>query len=142
VPATGERALDRWKERALFALVLALVGVEAVGWTLGILAGGAAPGQDPGGQRYVSASGPRGPLPATDAVFAAEEPTAYFDEALPMRWVAPKALASKKEPVKLELPKPSFPAPPLVLPVPGPAVESSSGLPRWPGFPPPPAKGK
>ena len=48
----------------------------------------------------------------------------------------PRIEVDTREAVTLELPVSTFPAPPGLLPLPGPAVENTDDVPRWPAFPP------
>ena len=135
--------LNAWKERGLFVLTAAALAaylgpaaLEAARRGLGAsvpqAAGGAAHTEEKD-QRYVRASaGPALPADAR-AVFAGLGRDAYFDEALRRVWVEPKAVVVKAV-MRLDPPPPMVPAPPMLLPVPGPALDSTAGLPRWPAM--------
>jgi hypothetical protein len=135
VPATDGSALHRNRERLIFLLSCLALAAHLAHWLV--------LGENPvkatsstgGAQRFVLAEPPTASIPAAGAVFAAAEPAAYFDEAVPARWVQPKVRAETQRAVTLELPAPSFPVPPMLLPVPGPAIEFTSDLQRWPSFP-------
>ena len=138
---TGEGGLlSAWKERGLFILT-AVAFAGYVIWlflaapTDGLDAetlGGA--GREEKDQRYVRAAG-RPALPADAAeVFARPGKDAYFDEALRRVWVEPQKEAFRPV-MRLAPPPPVVPAPPMLLPVPGPALHATAGLLRWPAMP-------
>ena len=136
--------LNVWKERGLFFLTAAVLAAYLGPAALDLARGGSKSSaqQAFGGaahteekdQRYVRA--PAGPaLPAdAGAVFAEPDGDAYFDEELRRVWVEPKAKVVKAV-MRLDPPPPMLPAPPMLLPVPGPALDSTAGLPRWPAMP-------
>lgn len=136
--------LNAWKERGLFLLTAAALAAYLGSAVLG---GASRPSNssatqavvgsahtDEKDQRYVRA--PAGPaLPAdAGAVFAGADRDAYFDEALRRVWVEPKAKVVKAV-MHLDPPPPMLRAPPMLLPVPGPALDSTAWLPRWPAMP-------
>jgi len=132
-------ALARWKERWLFAAVAVTlagyVGLWALAHATGPRVGS---GQPVAKQTYARASEPE-PLPARGTeVFASGEPARYWDGTRRLIWVEPKEDVIIKEikPAKLLPPPSTVPAPPMLLPLPGPALEFSDGLPRWPEGPP------
>ena len=129
--------VERLKERTLFAATAVALGAYVAAW---VLAAGEAPadGRDQGasGQLYRRRTAPA-VLPAgSDEVFASADPAAYWDETLARAWVEPKR-EKPKIVVRLDPPRPTVPAPPMLLPVPGPALEFTSDLPRWPEGPRP-----
>jgi hypothetical protein len=124
---------ETWKERALCALVAACLGGYVASRLLLAGASTAEPGPAPSEQRYVRSFEP-GELPESAGdVFPTEDP---WDDSLPRVWVQPKE-APKVEIVKVSLdpPLPAIPSPPTLLPVPAPALEFTTGLPRWPEAP-------
>jgi hypothetical protein len=128
-----------WKERALLlAVSAALAGYVAL-WVLGEAVAGkdAAPLLDE--QRYVrSGSLEAFPEGAAD-VFASGDRDDSWDESIPRRYVQQKTAVVTKDPesVSLKPPPASVSAPPMLLPLPGPTLENSEGLPRWPNPPSP-----
>ena len=132
--------LDRWKERAVAALALAALVTYALRFALspasgdaGLAAARNAPRDED--QRYVRASDGLA-LPAdAEAVFATEEPDAYFDAEARRVWVEAKAVEVRSV-LRLDPPPATVPAPPMLLPVPGPTLGFTSGLRRWPQMPP------
>lgn len=132
--------LNRWKERGLFALAAAALVAYAVWLALARASGNAPAGarardeRDEKDQRYVRASGGL-VLPAdAEGVFAGAEPEAYFDASLRRVWVEPRP-EEVKVALRLDAPPPTVPAPPMLLPVPGPTLGFTSALRRWPEMP-------
>ena len=132
-------ALARWQERWLFGAVAlglaAYVGLWALEYATGPRVGSGSPA---GKQTYARASEPE-PLPARGTeVFASGEPTRYWDGTRRRIWVDPHVVGPPPdiESAKLTPPPSTVPAPPMLLPLPGPALEFTDGLPRWPEGPP------
>ena len=137
----GLTPFEMWKERLLFlAASAALAGYVAI-WVLGEVVSSKGPDPSLDEQTYVR-SGELGPLPTgVAAVFASDDPADSWDKSLPRRYVEPKAadVVEAPESVDLTPPPASVPAPPMLLPLPGPAPEFADGLPRWPAIPTPAA---
>ena len=130
--------LGAWKERGLFAAVAVAFVWYSLWLALASPRAGThpeTPGREANDQRYVRRPGTPA-LPAdADAVFAAPEERAYWDGSLRRVWVEPKVERPKVK-LRLDPPPPMIPAPPMLLPVPGPTLAFSSALPRWPEVPP------
>ena len=126
--------IDRVKERLLFAAALAAVAAYGGLWALCAVSGeGDASLLDPARQTYALPTGDRALGVAPEELFPAGD---AWDDSVPRRWVRPRAAAPKVVvEAELDPPPATVPAPPALLPVPGPALEFTSGLPRWPGFP-------
>lgn len=124
-----------WKEKAAFLAALAALAAYGADWALSSAARTTRRASEgPAEQRYVVSSRFE-PLPAGgSAVFASAEESAYWAESARRVWVQPKIERQRQE-VRLELPSPTVPAPPMLLTIPGPALEFTSALPRWPAFP-------
>ena len=136
LPVSDETTLERWKERGVFLVACAALAGYVGLWML--TAPSEADTKLTGGQQtFVQSKKSLVPLPESSTVFAASEADAYWDESLPMRWVVPKVIEVTRDPITLDLPTPAYPVPSTLLPVPGPAVEFSKDLPRWPSFPEP-----
>ncbi|MHC4200856.1 MAG: hypothetical protein ACYSU0_12765, partial [Planctomycetota bacterium] len=117
--------LVRWKERWLFAAV-AVVLVGYVGlWVLAHATGPDVGSAQPvAKQTYARASEPE-PLPERGTeIFASGELARYWDETRRLIWVEPKEKVVEREikPAKLTPPPSTVPAPPMLLPLPGPAL--------------------
>jgi len=140
MPARDTSALDRVKERLLFVVALCCLCAYAALWVLQDVSAGGATVAAGGEQRFVLAEGIDDPLPEPGSVFADGAKDTYYDEDVPPRWVMPRVEVETREPVTLELPVSTFPAPPGLLPMPSPAIENTSDLPRWPAFARPPAQ--
>jgi hypothetical protein len=129
--------LNAWRERGLFVLVAAAFVGEVLLTTLAPrpdAAGAGVAGLHEKDQRWHRARGTLA-LPAdAGAVFAGAEPGAYFDCSLRRVWVEPKVEVVKQV-LLLDPPPPTVPAPPMLLPLPGPTLEASAGLRRWPEMP-------
>lgn len=135
MPLSEGSAMVKWKERLAFLAACALIVAYVVSWALSSRETASIDVDTGRAQRYVLASGANLSLPEAGSVFASGESDAYFDGSIPMRWVRPKVVVEQTKPVEISLPKPFFRGPPMLLPIPGPAVEYSSSLPRWPAFP-------
>jgi hypothetical protein len=135
----GLTPFEMWKERLLFlAVSAALVGYVGL-WVLGEAVSSKGPAPPLDEQTYVR-SGGLGPLPTgVAAVFASGDPADSWDPSLPRRYVEPKEAVVSEDPESVDLTPPpaSVPAPPMLLPLPGPAPEFTDGLPRWPAIPTP-----
>jgi hypothetical protein len=133
----GLTPFEMWKERLLFLAVSAVLGGYVALWVLGEAVSGKSQAPSLDKQTYVR-SGELGPLPkGVEAVFASSNPADSWDESLPRIYVQPTVVEPTKESESVELQPPpaSVPAPPMLLPLPGPAPEYSDGLPRWPNVP-------
>jgi hypothetical protein len=129
--------LNAWKERGLFFL-LAAAFVGEVLW-MALASGPEAPGAGVADLHEKDQRCRRArrtlALPAdAEDVFAEAEPGAYFDGSLRRVWVEPKVEVVKAV-LRLDPPPPTVPAPPMLLPLPGPTLEASAGLRRWPEMP-------
>ena len=134
----GLTPFARWKERGLFAVVAVALAGYVAAWVLGGVAADVWSGRSAGEQRYARAREPE-PLPAgAQGVFASDDPSDHWKESRGRIWVAAKGEVAewKVEEVELAPPPASVPAPPMLLPVPGPAIECTGDLPRWPAGPP------
>lgn len=135
----GLTTFEMWKERLLFlAVSAALAGYVAL-WVLGEAVARKGPEPPLDEQRYVRAGALKAfPEGATD-VFASGDPADSWDESVPRRYVQPKVVMAALDPESVDLAPPpaSVPAPPMLLPLPGPAPEFTDGLPRWPAVPVP-----
>jgi len=137
----GLTPFEMWKERLLFLAAAAALGGYVALWVLGEAVSGKSQAPSLDEQTYVR-SGELGPLPTgVAAVFASGDPADSWDDTVPRRYVQPKAAvaAEDTESVDLTPPPASVPAPPMLLPLPGPAPEFTDGLPRWPAVPTPAA---
>ena len=135
----GLTPFEMRKERLLFLAVSAALAGYAAFWVLGEAMGGDEPEKPIAEQTYVRA-GALEPFPdGAGDVLASGDPADSWDPSVPRRYVQPKATVVSKsvEAVDLSPPPASVPAPPMLLPLPGPAPEFSEGLPRWPDPPSP-----
>jgi len=133
----GLTPFEMWKERVLLLAVSAALAGYAALWILdeAVAREDSAPPVEK--QTYVP-SGSTGALPGRgEDVFASENAADSWDESAPRRYVQPRAAVAVKAPDRVELspPRATVPAPPMLLPLPGPAPEHSRGLPRWPAAP-------
>ena len=138
----GLTPFEKWRERLLFlAVSVALAGYAAL-WALDEAVARDNSGPPLDEQKYAR-SGELEAFPEGAAdVFASADQADSWDESVPRIYVQPKAAVVAKDPKSVDLTPPpaSVPAPPMLLPLPGPALEYSEGLPRWPN-PPSPAGG-
>ena len=133
----GLTPFEMWKERVLLLVVSAALAGYAALWILDEAVTGDGSGPPLDKQAYVR-SGSLETLPGrAEDVFASEDPADSWDESVPRRYVQPRAAVAVKAPETVELSPPpaSVPAPPMLLPLPGPAPGHCDGLPRWPAAP-------
>jgi hypothetical protein len=121
---------ERTRERAAFAAAALALAGYAASWAL---VAERAPGRGDleGRTQTYRTTTSSAALPSPEGVFPA---SSGHDPDLRPVWVEPKTEAPKVE-VVLDPPLPAVPTPPMVLPSPGPALNSTGKLPRWPALP-------